>query len=540
MIFFKPYFSSMLSLYEPIVNATILFLRLLQVKVNNVTVNETLQSHPDWPSLLCISDALQKWNIPNAAARIQKEDIEQLPLPFIASTPKLAGRLAIVTKVTSEQIHYCSPGRQRSITAEKTDFFKKWDGVYLIAKPDPEAGEKNYKRVRLRLFLRSLPPFMFLLVLTGISFYGMQTIFKGHIVPGIYVHYVVFLSGIIISSLLLWYEIDRRNPLLQKICTGISKGSCETILTGPRAKLLGWISWSEVGFFYFSGSLLAMSFVPGAIHILVWLTLLALPYIVFSVFYQWRVAKRWCALCLAVQALLLINGIDSLAGSYIRPAILPAGVIWATACCILLPVLLWYSAKPYCLRLQQAVATKHEYLRIKFNTEIFDMLLKRQKALTSPAENLGIDLGSKGAAHTLVKVCNPYCGPCAIAHPKIEKLLEDHANLTVKIIFSTGSSDDDRRSDPVKHLMAIAEEKNEQRIKKALDDWYLAEKKDYHSFANRYPLNEELLAQQNNKLAAMNRWCRDMKVKATPTFFWNGYQLPDAYSIEDLQYFLLE
>jgi len=95
----------MLSLYEPIVNVTISFLRLLRVKVNNVTVNETLQSHPDWPSLLCISDALQKWNIPNAAARIQKEDIEQLPLPFIASTPKLAGRLVIVTKVTSEQVH---------------------------------------------------------------------------------------------------------------------------------------------------------------------------------------------------------------------------------------------------------------------------------------------------------------------------------------------------------------------------------------------------------------------------------------------------
>ena len=88
--------------------------------------------------------------------------------------------------------------------------------------------------------------------------------------------------------------------------------------------------------------------------------------------------------------------------------------------------------------------------------------------------------------------------------------------------------------------MAIAEENNQQLTKKALDDWYLAEKKDYRSFANRYPLNEKLLEQQNNKLAAMSSWCQEMKVKATPTFFWNGYQLPAAYSLEDLQYFLLE
>jgi protein-disulfide isomerase len=31
-----------------------------------------------------------------------------------------------------------------------------------------------------------------------------------------------------------------------------------------------------------------------------------------------------------------------------------------------------------------------------------------------------------------------------------------------------------------------------------------------------------------------------MKVEATPTIFINGYQLPDAYNIEDLEYFLLE
>lgn len=46
----------MLDQYEPNVKATISFLNQLRVKVNNSTVNETLQNHPDWPSMLCISD----------------------------------------------------------------------------------------------------------------------------------------------------------------------------------------------------------------------------------------------------------------------------------------------------------------------------------------------------------------------------------------------------------------------------------------------------------------------------------------------------
>jgi len=45
--------------------------------------------------------------------------------------------------------------------------------------------------------------------------------------------------------------------------------------------------------------------------------LLALPYIIFSVYYQWRVAKQWCVLCLAVQALLLAGGLIIFSGNFI-------------------------------------------------------------------------------------------------------------------------------------------------------------------------------------------------------------------------------
>jgi hypothetical protein len=74
-------------------------------------------------------------------------------------------------------------------------------------------------------------------------------------------------------------------------------------------------------------------------------------------------------------------------------------------------------------------------------------------------------MGNPIATNTLIKVCSPYCGPCAKAHLKIDKLLEDIPNLKVKIIFTTPTQTDDRACKPVSHLLAINEENpNNQKI----------------------------------------------------------------------------
>lgn len=50
-------------------------------------------------------------------------------------------------------------------------------------------------------------------------------------------------------------------------------------------------------------------------------------------------------------------------------------------------------------------------------------------------------------------------------------------------------------------------------------------------------MNGELL-KQGDKIEAMDKWCEATRIKVTPTIFIDGYRLPDAYGIEDLQYFL--
>ncbi len=534
---------SIFNQYESNVKATIDFLRLLKVKVNSITINETLQNHPDYPSLLCISDALNKWNIANGAGKIEPDKIDELPTPFIAYTNDRENPLVIVTETGDAAI----TSYNNSVTESKEDFIKNWTGIYLIAEATELSGEKEYEQNKRKAFINSVIPISFFALLITLSFlllYSTINNLNNRSATGIYPEYLIMIGGIMVTSLLLWYEIDKNNSLLQKVCTGIAKGNCNAILTGRRSKVFNWLSWSELGFFYFSGGILVLLFSgdPGnALILLAWLNSLALPYIIFSVYYQWRVAKQWCVLCLAVQALLLLGGVNILSNDLLASFNgLSVPFLFKSAGLYLLPVTLWYAIKPFILRQQEAKNTKREYLRIKFNAEIFETLLKKQKAITIPVDGLGIDLGNAAAANTLIKVCNPYCGPCSKAHPKIEELLEENSNVKAKIIFTTPDDEGHHSIKPTRHLMAIAEQgSNEKIIKQSLDDWYLEEKKDYELFAKIYPMNGEL-EKQGDKIEAMDKWCKAMDIHATPTIFINGYQLPDAYSIEDLKYFLAD
>ena len=109
----------MLSNYEPNVKACISFLRVLKVKVNSATVNETLQNHPDQPTLLCVSDALNKWNIPNGAGKIDTHKIEKLPVPYIDNTQNRENPLAIVTEITDTTIQYLQKNYNTPVTESR-------------------------------------------------------------------------------------------------------------------------------------------------------------------------------------------------------------------------------------------------------------------------------------------------------------------------------------------------------------------------------------------------------------------------------------
>jgi hypothetical protein len=299
-----------------------------------------------------------------------------------------------------------------------------------------------------------------------------------------------------------------------------------------------------IGFSYFAGALLLLLFmgilIRLALSMLAWLNVLALPYVLFSVYYQWRIAKQWCVLCLSVQGILVLQLLTTLvAGWHTATSVnqlFNGGLLIPVLFAFAIPFITVSLLLPAYRSAKENKRNQAELLRLKRNPQIFEALLSKQKAITESTEGLGIILGNPNATHKIIKVCNPYCGPCAQAHTTIEQLLHSNLDLQIQILFTATNNQGDIKAAPVKHLLAIAGG-TEAITRQALDDWYLAEKKDYQVFAAKYPMNGEL-KQQDTKVEAMKQWCDKTQIDFTPTFFVNGHQLPEMYSISDLKYFL--
>ncbi|MDZ4793047.1 MAG: hypothetical protein SGI83_02110 [Bacteroidota bacterium] len=109
------------------------WLKILRIPVASTFVKEKLLSHSDYPSLVSVTDLLDELAIENASIVVDKERVNELPVPFLAHTPGSKGGLIIVTNV-------------KQLLESRPSFLTEWDGVALMAeKPGVFKNAENDK-----------------------------------------------------------------------------------------------------------------------------------------------------------------------------------------------------------------------------------------------------------------------------------------------------------------------------------------------------------------------------------------------------------
>lgn len=423
---------------------TLQLIRSLQVPVTAGMVIESIEQHPHYPSLLSISDQLKKWKVDNMALRVEPDQLKQLPVPFIAHSALNGGQFLLVHSVNGRVDYTDEKGKR--VRKSREEFATAWDQVVLVAEKSGGSGDKNY-RVQKRKEMADAMRLPSIILACLCLIIGFTATYTGGSWVGASTLLFLKLGGSIVTGLLLWIEIDKPNPVLQQICSAGKHTNCTAVLSSRQSKLFGKVSWSEIGFVYFAGSFLLLltsgNSYQYAISILSLLNVLALPYTAFSVIYQWRIAKQWCPLCLAVQGILLLEFIVCFFGFWnsSQPFVFSTSQLVPALTCFLLPVFFWLATKKVYLSGQDGKRNGKELSRLKYNKDIFHALLTKQKKITASPDGLGITLGNPNAAHTIIKVCNPYCGPCAKAHPIIDEILESNEDVKVQVIF-TATSDE--------------------------------------------------------------------------------------------------
>jgi uncharacterized membrane protein len=525
------------------------YVQLLNIPVTTNSIKESIEQNPYYPSLYSLSNTFSKYKIETIAFEATEEQLSEVQPPFVAymQTPSTGKDFVLITKKDSDNVTYIAQGN-KEITITLKEFLAKWQKIILVAEANSTSGEMDYdkklakeKTTKQKQTFQYLGLAVILLLLIISSFTTANTsYFYNSLIL------LTKLAGVAITTLLLIYEIDKSNTFVKNICTAGKQTNCDAVLNSGAANFLG-MSWSEVGFFYFASTFL-VAVMPGLSFAekLPWLSFAAIavsPYILFSIYYQYKVVKQWCPLCLATQIVLaaeLCWGLYFVINNRITPSSLlssslPSPLVRIGGA-VLIPIVLWYFIKPLLQNAKETTQYKAAYKRLLYHPDTFNTSLQQQHAVDG-WQNLGITIGNPQAPNTILKVCNPYCGPCAKAHPVLEELIHNNGDYKLQIIFTTKPNSTDDGKNPTSHLMAVNAIGDKQRVQQALDDWYLAPKKDYEEFAKKYPMNGEL-KQQYEALEKMSEWCDIAEIHFTPTIFINGKQLPSNYNVDELKYIL--
>ncbi|GAB2627830.1 hypothetical protein GCM10027035_22910 [Emticicia sediminis] len=513
--------------------ATFQFLKTIGAKVTKQTVEETLRNHPDYPSLLATSDALNEWHIENVAVNLKPEQLTDLPTPFLASLNYKGEVFALVNSVKVDSVEWVHTEEGLKKEAIE-DFLVKWNGIALLAETSEKSGEKNYENNIKKEFITNL---RIPLLLVGVILMSISLFYFNFSSDWSYnVLLLTKFAGIIISSLLLWQSIDKNNPFIKNLCQVGGKANCNAILSSNSAQVTSWLSWSEVGFFYFTGSFFALLINPSSMFLLWILSSVALLYSFWSIYYQGFVAKQWCTLCLTVQLLFVIEFLlneNFLSELNIRFRSLTFINFFIFLQGLAIAILFWVFIKPILQKSQMVSPLKNSLKRFKDDSNLFFALLSKQDYMPLvPKDMYTIIIGNPDAEHTLTMVSNPFCQPCSKTHKVIEGLLEYNENLNCQVIFAASNVENDKRGIVARTILSMPIGQQA----KALHFWFENEERNVEKWQIKLGFTENKTSQ---KIIEQHQiWCDKAKVSETPTLYLDGYKVPDLYRLEDLKWML--
>jgi len=488
------------------------FLRMQHIHVSKTYLTKQLTSHPEPNSLLSITDTLDELDIPYEAARIQKQQLPQVPLPFLVHIRSDNGQFVIVKELKPND-----------------SWTHTWTGAVLVVeRPEKTAGnnvdnirmltkEKRNKALTTAFILSGLVLLAYPL-LSHFSFAAPMTII-----------------GLFLSILILQKEAGVHNHLVDQLCHDDKNDKtrdCNTVL-GSNAS--SWLKLSDMTFIYFGGQqfIFLSIYSRSPTQITAIFSLLAacsLPVTFFSLYYQGIVLRKWCTLCLAIiavlwlQFLLLIPDLKSLT------AISPNTAIPALAVFILTGTG-W-------LLLKQAILGKADLeqqllraWRLKRDSRVFANLIQDRKKIDETPFKDEIELGSPEKPVRILAVFNPYCKPCANEYRQLEKLLDNNSpwfSLTIR--FTMDANLKDHRAEAVRYLFQYKKSNKTKTWRQLIHSWY--DIVDFDSFKATHPLTTfpdvEPILQQHSQ------WTHNEKLYSTPALFLNGHEFPRQYTIPDL------
>lgn len=497
------------------------WLKDLNIKFSKLYLREKLLTHPEFPSALSITDTLDSLGVENAVIVIDKDKLMEIPVPFLAYSTVKGGTFTLVKNIEE----FANPG---------SIFFRSWDGVIILAEGSQRNGndiheiwiknDNNRRVMKMSVFL-AFSIFMFI---------GIAQDFSGVSLGMV----ITTLAGLFIAGLIVQHELGYKNEFAKQLCEINKTADCDEVLNSRSSFIFKELKWADAGLIYFSSLALLLigSFFTSKFDvfndIFAVVSFGSLPFLIYSLYFQKVVIKKWCVLCLitvailGAQFLILIPVMGQLSIENLNWKALAYSVFVY----FLISTTWLYLIKPLLKKEKELTNERYPLLRIKNNSEIFDIILKKQRIADVSQFKYDLQIGNSESPVQVMVACGLYCGPCAKTHLLLEEAVAKHdIGCTIRLSVNT----DDMESYTVRsaiYLLQLLKDKSTLDKRKVLHSWYT--NMNLEKFSEAHPLIEKV--DVLDQLHIHSSWFKQCDIKATPTLFINGYEWPRQYSRDNL------
>lgn len=511
-----------------------LFLLKNNVSYNKEELKLQLLTHPYFPSINAITDLFDHFEIENIAAELPKEEaiINELPESFLAHIKENNIEKIILVKKRKDSLKLVYD-KNLTKTVTYNQFLDIWTGVII-------AIEKEEEKKIISKFNSGLKAVIFSLLIASIL---SIIVFNLPTLRGL-IYFILSCLGIYIGVLLVQKELGLHSKTLDRFCEASEKHSCDDILNSKGATILGLFKLSDVGIIYFSG--ISLAFIVNAIsnthtnYTLFYLISVASAlFIPYSLYYQWKIVKKWCPLCLIVLGILFSQMITLVVyQSIVFTFDLSSFLIIVFSFLFLISI--WILLKPALKKQQEFEVLQLEYFKFKRNIKLFTTALQSSEPVSTDIpdiQEISFGKSKSNALLQIVLVTNPLCFFCKESHKVIHKIFNNHSkniHLTTRFNINTATVEDNKGLEISNELMGIYITKGEEVCSNALDEIYSDTEPD--KWLQKWKTSSEI-----NHLEVFEKekeWCTKNNINFTPAVFINGYLFPKEYKISDLPFFI--
>jgi hypothetical protein len=506
------------------------YLKKEKISIDQNEFSFQVQSHPNAPSLLAISDTFSFFKIQNIAMQIEHKDIVHLPDNFIAllkgeSTPFLA----FIERIeTGFRYTY----NDKPIVVAKETFQGMFQNIVLVA-------EKEEQSIQAAKKSKSL----FALILLGIGYLATIFITGFSLLSSLFV--ILVLIGIYFSIEAISHEFDVKTKFSEAVCTLTTKMDCDAVINSKKAKFLEFINFSDSSIVFFSTQLLAILLLTlsnqmsSFYNTTIILLLFSLPVTLASLYQQFIIVKKGCPICLAIIVVMYLELIGLMVFHNFSLTISMVSIVYylfSITSCYYLFAFVKKSLKANVELKSEIIANN----RFKRNYSLFKIALLSSETVDYKRIAAGeIILGNPDAKLKILMVSSPFCGHCKAVHENILMLLErynDVISIEIRFNFNQEFSNEDIK---IVHqrLLGVYLENGQEAFMNALENWF--EDKNIEKLE---PLEDNVIVDLkiNDILNEQFLWNQKNAITFTPAILINGYHFPVQYDRNDLKYFINE